>query len=286
LIERRAPTGALASAIISNPLYVELTGRFVHAHEYIAIERVLELHEEGGFDLIVVDTPPALGALDLLDAPAKMAGFFGSRLLRWLTMPARSRLLGVASRPFALLADRILGTQFLGEITNFFALLEQMQAGFVERAERVTGLLGDPRSTFVVVTSPESAPAREAVALVAELQRRRLNCSMVVVNRVLSDSLSSAAELVVAHELATRSVELAGLLGGDAGEAEDSGRAAVLAEVGHSFEAWAERAHRERLVEEELAGLAPKSRRVRHLLSRVGHLEGLAQIAAQLYAPE
>jgi len=51
------------------------------------MERLYELHEEGDYDLLVVDTPPSRNALDLLDAPMRMTEFFSSRLLHWLTVP-------------------------------------------------------------------------------------------------------------------------------------------------------------------------------------------------------
>jgi len=56
------------------------------------MERLYEIHSEGKYDLIVVDTPPTRNALDFLDAPQRMADFFSSRLLRWLIVPYRSKL--------------------------------------------------------------------------------------------------------------------------------------------------------------------------------------------------
>ena len=63
------------------------SGRFVQSHEYIAMERLYEIHTAGTYDLIVVDTPPTRNAIDFLEAPERMADFFSSRLLRWLTVP-------------------------------------------------------------------------------------------------------------------------------------------------------------------------------------------------------
>src|SRR3546814_14557000 len=91
-----------------------------------------------------------------------MADFFSSRLLRWLTVPARSRMLTMASKPFYSVADRILGSKFLEDIAEFFLLFQTMYDGFVERAEAVTRTLADKRTTFVVVSTLESAPVREA----------------------------------------------------------------------------------------------------------------------------
>ena len=54
------------------------------------------------------------------------------------------------------------GSQFLEDIAEFFILFQTMYDGFVERAEAVTRTLQDRRTTFVVVSTLEAAPAREA----------------------------------------------------------------------------------------------------------------------------
>ncbi|MDQ3782994.1 MAG: AAA family ATPase, partial [Actinomycetota bacterium] len=162
LIRRHAPDVRTRDAILANPLYQNLMGRFVQSHDYIAMERLYEIHRTGVYDLIVVDTPPTRHALDFLEAPDRMAEFFSSRLLRWLTAPARSRLVNFASKPFYTVADRILGSQFLEDIAEFFLLFQTMYPGFVERARAVKHLLHDRRTTFLVVTTLEAAPVREA----------------------------------------------------------------------------------------------------------------------------
>ena len=99
LVGRHAPDSHTRDAILANPLYDSITSRFVQSHDYIAMERLHELHSSGRYDLIVVDTPPTRNALDFLDAPDRMEEFFGGRLLRWLTAPMRNRVVGAASRP-------------------------------------------------------------------------------------------------------------------------------------------------------------------------------------------
>ena len=170
LIRRHAPDAKTRDAILANPLYQNLMGRFVQSHDYIAMERLYDLHASGTYDLIVVDTPPTRNAIDFLEAPARMADFFSSRLLRWLTAPARSRVVNFASKPFYTVADRILGTQFLQDIAEFFLLFQSMYDGFVERAEAVEKVLHDRRTTFVVVSTLESAPVREAEFFIEELR--------------------------------------------------------------------------------------------------------------------
>src|SRR5271168_3316136 len=202
LIRRHAPDAATREQILANPLYGSISGRFVQSHDYIAMERLYEIHTEGKYDLIVVDTPPTRNALDFLDAPQRMADFFSSRLLRWLIVPYRSRLVNIASRPFYQVADRILGTQFLADISEFFILFQSMYTGFVERAEAVTRLLSDRRTTFMVVSTLEATPMREAEFFSSQLTARKLSLGAIVLNKVLPDYLRDSATARLAQHMA------------------------------------------------------------------------------------
>ena len=132
-----------------------------------------------------------------------MEEFFSSRLLRWLLAPARGGILGLAARPFTQIADRILGTQFLQDITEFFLSLHSMHGGFVERARAVSRLLSDDRTSFLVVATPEAAPLREAEFFLRELASRRYEVGALVLNRALPPSLSELATEAAADELAS-----------------------------------------------------------------------------------
>jgi anion-transporting ArsA/GET3 family ATPase len=185
LIRRHAPDAKVREAVLANPLYVNITSRFVHSHDYLAMEQLHELHASGRYDLIVVDTPPSRSALDVLDAPGRMKEFFESRLLRWLTVPYRSRLFTAASKPFYSVADRILGSRFLQDIAEFFILFQAMEKRFVAHASAVEQLLGDHRTTFVVVSTLEAAPAHEAAYLARALHQRDFHLGAIIANRVL-----------------------------------------------------------------------------------------------------
>ena len=209
LVRRHAPDPRTANEILANPLYRNITRRFAQGHDYIAMERLFELHEEGDYDLLIVDTPPSLNALDLLDAPGRMAEFFSSRLLRWLVVPYRSRLVNIASRPFYQVADRILGSQFLEDLAGFFILFQTMRDGFVARAEAVNRLIRDVRTTFVVVTTLEAVPAVEAEQLIESLRERRLHLGLLVCNRVLPGAFSDPPVGRTAELLGERAGDLA-----------------------------------------------------------------------------
>src|SRR5215207_1544472 len=219
LIRRHAPDAKVRDAVLSNPLYQNITGRFVHSHDYLAMEQLHDLHASGDYDLVVVDTPPSRNALSVLDAPSRMREFFGSRLLRWLTVPYRSRLFTVASKPFYQIADRVLGSGFLRDIADFFVLFQAMEKGFVARAKEVEALLGDARTTFLVVTTLETAPAHEAAYLARELLARDYDLGAVIANRVLPTALTRRAAATSAKRLGEAAAD--GSLVGDVAAALD-----------------------------------------------------------------
>lgn len=193
MVRRHAPDGVTRDRVLSNDLYKTLTSRFVHSHDYVVTERLYDARESGVYDLVVVDTPPSRSALSVLDAPRRMEQFFSSRLLKLLTAPTQSRLLSLASRPFFIVADRILGAAFLSDIAEFFTLFRTMERPIVSRARRVGALLSDPATSYVVVTSPEPVAMQEAGYLVEELRRRGHRLDAVVTNRLVPSRLATGA---------------------------------------------------------------------------------------------
>jgi anion-transporting ArsA/GET3 family ATPase len=235
LIRHHAPDERTRDEILANPLYRNISGRFVQSHDYIAMERLFEIHSEGTYDLIVVDTPPTRNALDFLDAPERMADFFSSRLLRWLIVPYRSRLVNFASKPFYQVADRILGTQFLADIAEFFILFQTMYDGFIERARAVQRLLADRRTSFIVVSTLETVPLREAEYFAQAITERKLHLGAIVLNKVLPDYLRDPAGAVVAERLRDGADDLATAIAPTLEKADPAQVRRVLVEVGQNY---------------------------------------------------
>ncbi len=282
LIRRHAPDARVRDSVLANPLYQNITSRFVHSHDYLVMEQLHELHSSGEWDLIIVDTPPSRNALDVLDAPGRMREFFGSRLLKWLTVPYRSRLFTVASKPFNQIADRILGSRFLQDIAEFFVLFQAMERGFVGHAREVEHLLGDPRTTFVIVSTLEAAPSHEAAYLARELDRRRLHLGAIVANRVLPSAYRTKAAANSARKLVRAADgELADQIASELRVDRDVVAAAVVA-VGSSFPDVAVVATREAERSAELAELSPTLVSVPVLDRDVNDVGDLLELASHL----
>ncbi len=284
LVRSHAPDVATREAILANPLYHNITGRFVQSHDYIAMERLYEIHASGRYDLIVVDTPPTRNAIDFLEAPDRMADFFSSRLLRWLTVPARSRVFTMASKPFYTVADRILGSQFLQDIAEFFLLFQTMYDGFVERARAVTRTLSDKRTTFVVVSTLEASPAREAEFFVDALAARKFPLGAMVINKALPGWFLDRGSKATAERLCRDARPVAeAVIEAVPAVGEPAQLARVLGEVGESFVNFQVVATREAEQRSELSGHAGVVATVPFADHDITDLAGLLELGESLW---
>jgi anion-transporting ArsA/GET3 family ATPase len=183
-----------AQQILVNPFYQSLSSSFAGTQEYMAMEKLGQLHREadaeGRWDLVVVDTPPSRSALDFLDAPQRLGSFLDGRFIRLLTAPARAggraylKVIGVGFSLVAGALTKILGGQLLGDLQTLVASLDSVFGGFRERAEQTYSLLQADGTAFVVVAAPEADALREASYFVERLQQDVMPLAGLVVNRV------------------------------------------------------------------------------------------------------
>ena len=156
LIARYSQSSEQADRILQNRLYRNLTSALSGTQEYMAMEKLYELHSDGGFDLVVVDTPPTRHALDFLDAPRRLYSFLENRVFRLLLMPTRAYMKAMTFAAQALLRtiSKVAGSEIVEDAMAFFRAFEGMEEGFRERARRVEDLLANPGTAFVLVVAP------------------------------------------------------------------------------------------------------------------------------------
>jgi len=204
LVTRLAPDERTRSEILANPVYGELSTAVAGSHELSAIAKLYELHEEHDFDAIVLDTPPSRSAVDFLDAPGRMLGFLEGRALQVFLGPGglTARVFGRGTALVFAIFARVTGVDMLGELSRFFRSLSGVIDGFGERTREVAALLRAPQTTFLIVTSPEAEPAREAAFLMRTLAERGLAVGELIVNRVNTHGLHGHSRGAVAELLA------------------------------------------------------------------------------------
>jgi anion-transporting ArsA/GET3 family ATPase len=189
LVERHAPDEETRDRILQNRIYKEISNAMAGSQEYMAMEKLYELHLEARYDLLVLDTPPTRHALDFIDAPERMARFIEGRSLQFFLKPGRLglRVVGRSGGMLFSALKRITGIDLLQDLSEFFQSFGDMAQGFSERAQRVKELLGQRGTTFLLVTAPQREAIDEGVFFWRRLREARLPFGGVVVNKVHRD---------------------------------------------------------------------------------------------------
>ena len=269
LVAKHASDPDQAERILSNRFYRNISGALSGTQEYMAMEKLYELHEDFDFDLVVVDTPPTRNALDFLDAPQRLTRFLDHRLYRLMMAPTRGlvRAVGVATQAFLRTVSKVVGGEVVADAVTFFQAFDGMEQGFKDRASRVVELLTEDGTAFILVTAPRPDVVAEASYFAARLADGGIPVRALVVNRIHPRFTDEPAQRLRDRAATLDGTELGGLL-------------TNLAD----FAAMAD------TEEHHLTGLAARVApapvvRVPFLSSDVHDLDGLAEIGTWLFGP-
>jgi anion-transporting ArsA/GET3 family ATPase len=269
LISRLAPDERSREQALSNRIYQEVSSSVAGTQEFSAIAKLFELHREGTFDTIVLDTPPSRNALDFLDAPSRMTGFLEGRALKMFLVPSglAARVMGRGTGLVLSVISRFTGVDMLSDLSAFFGSLAGMVDGFRERAHAIEELLRDPATAFLLVTSPEPEQTRETIFFAEQLAAAGMERAAVIVNRVHRDGLEGHTAR-----------EVQALLSDELGER-------LAARVAHNLADFDVLASRDRASVERLEGALGDREPILipHLDQDIHDLAGLARIAAHLF---
>jgi anion-transporting ArsA/GET3 family ATPase len=268
LVRRHAADQAQIERIFDNRFYRNISGALSGTQEYMAAEKLYELHHDERFDLVVIDTPPTRNALDFLDAPGRLTRFLDHRLYRILMAPTRlgMKVMNVAAQAVLKTISKIVGGEVIADVIAFFQAFDGMEAGFRERAHAVMALLRDSSTRYVIVASPRHDTVSEATFFADKLGDNGIDVAAVIINRLhptFGDGTSTEASLAARSEKSAAKAEL-----------------------------WANLAELRRVAEREAAAIAPLLEqageaavaRVPLLAGDVHDLGGLAEIGRHLFA--
>jgi anion-transporting ArsA/GET3 family ATPase len=271
LVRKHAPDAETRDRILENRIYRQLSNALAGSQEYMAMEKLFEIHQEGRYDFLVLDTPPSRNALDFLDAPKRLTQFIEGRGMQMFMKPTgvAAKVVGRGSSMAFAVLKRITGLDLLSDLSEFFQAFSGMVDGFRERAKRVSELLADPAATFVVVCGPQGEPITEAVYFHRKLVEAQLPVGGVIVNKVHYEADEEAEGVMEA--------DLNGLL--------DDELAERVAQNFADYQALAQRDARN--VEHLQRELQPKAViRIPYLDEDVHDLEALLKIDRYLFASE
>jgi anion-transporting ArsA/GET3 family ATPase len=209
LIARLVPDPARRERLMANRLYQALANSLGGTHEYMAVERLFELSQSEKYDLVVVDTPPSVNALDFIDAPKRIAHFFSDKIARFFIRKGHEqkglfqRIKDRAGEVALAVLGKALGEGFVEELQDFATAFQGLFAAFRQRGEAIEELLADPGTSFVVVTGADPVRVAEAMEFTDTLGRLGIEPHAFIANRV-----HQASGDTTVHVTATRLSEL------------------------------------------------------------------------------
>ncbi|NUM88703.1 MAG: ArsA family ATPase [Bdellovibrionales bacterium] len=176
---------------LESNLYQVISDNFSGTHDYLALEKLFELHESGKFDLIILDTPPARHTLDFLNAPDRIARFFDDRIFQWFLVDPRDssireKLRARGTRAALGLLEKITGSGVIHDFVTLAPYFQKVKNAFVERQSSVRRLIRSNEAGAVFISSPNDLARGEAVPFLDDARRQGVNVLAFVLNRSLA----------------------------------------------------------------------------------------------------
>lgn len=187
--------------ILKNKLYIQLSTTLSGSQEFTAIEKLYSVYESQKFDLIVLDTPPSQHAMDFLLAPQKLAALFSDHIAKWFRDPQTkglsllTKLVQTGTKQVMKALETLTGSEFIGELGDFFSDIEKWQSRLEERTSAVHRLLVGEQTCFVLVTSFDEAKLNEAEQFSKEIRKGGYRLSALIINRAYPSGVGTGLDL-------------------------------------------------------------------------------------------
>lgn len=201
IVEKYAPSKEAMNAILENRVYRHMSQMLAGTQEYMAMEKLYEIHQLHDYEIIVLDTPPMQNAKEFLAAPQKMVNMISNSMLQLLLKPAiffgkpGFKIIEKGTKQIFKVLDRIAGLTFLQELSEMFILLKDLLAGFSTRAAKVRSLLANPDCHFVSVCTTSENSILEAYEFQQQLEVFKNRLSKIIANRVYTGKLLPSKKL-------------------------------------------------------------------------------------------
>ncbi len=185
MIERFAKSEEQKQRILNHPLYRLTVNHLGGTQEYAAMERLLEFADDKRFDKIVIDTPPTANAMDLFTAPRRMAEFMDGQVVKWFRKDSGPFSIFKTGAKMAMkMLQRVFGGSFFDQLAELMQAIEGMEAGFVDRHQRVLNLLSHDTTSVVLVSLPNETRFNESLGFLGALGDFRIKVRGIFLNQV------------------------------------------------------------------------------------------------------
>lgn len=177
-----------AARLRDNVLYRLLATTLSGSQEFTSLVRLHDAVAHGGYDTVILDTPPSEHTRDFLAAPKRIEALFDGSLSRLFTAPSRRRslvdrwFLG-STRAWLKTLSLLTGAAFVDALAEFFVSIGPLSEVIAERSRRAGALLASPSTAFALVASPDAAKMEQGAQFYRELSEAGYRLEALIVNR-------------------------------------------------------------------------------------------------------
>ena len=198
---RIVPDADRRERLFKNRLYQVIARHLGGTHEYMAVERLHGLVVESGYDIVVLDTPPTVNALQFLDAPNRLAGFFSEKITRFFVRQTEDRKKGIFERIRDRAGDlamvvlgKALGEGFVEELSDFASAFQGLFVAIHDRAVAAEKILRSSDTSFIIVSAADPVRTAEAEEFLRTLRSLDIHPRAILANRVHTLSHSAPSD--------------------------------------------------------------------------------------------
>lgn len=190
LVGRFAPSPTVAARILRSPVYATVSSQLGGADSYMAFQQLHELLTKGDHDILVVDTPPAQHADEILGAPKRLAKLIETGATAVVADPALaiaragSRVAGFTVSLLLKALERVTGSRLRTDLADFATSFQDVLTALTRRATEVTETLRSDETVVVEVVRPDAHSMVAAKTLRRSLAFADLRVAFTLVNRM------------------------------------------------------------------------------------------------------
>ncbi len=162
-------------------LYSELSEMIYGLQEYTAYEWVTRMIGNNEYDLIVLDTPPAVHAKDFFNAPQKIKNLMESKVFQIFSPKKTSWISSMLSFGWV---EKLLGQKTYSESKIFFETFVTLRDRILERCDLLSQFFKNDYVEVIAVGTPELTAQIELEGLVEFLKSKQIPVNTIVVNQV------------------------------------------------------------------------------------------------------
>lgn len=192
VVQRHAPDDVDKQEVMDHALFEYVSRNMPGLNELLAIGKLIDMHDEGKYDVIVVDTAPTGHALTFLSAPQNVEELFQERSLVRLAVRSYDLYRKVKRASSGVLS------WFKGDETEEIPDLdfERIFQAIAAEARRIHETLTDTEHTVLnLVTIPEKLPTEETIDLYEEVtEDLGMAVGAVIMNKVQPDRLGETRD--------------------------------------------------------------------------------------------